>query len=122
MAIMHTLELRAGSGNYSPVASAAIFAVAAIAIALGGTMTYLAAARSTRAAERVLAVLRDDATALERVEHRRRSTGTLLPPERHQLRFHISGERTSFDVGASDVEPILAYVHQVAPHAEIRRE
>ena len=121
MAVTHAFELGAGSSLESTLAAVSIFAFAATAITLGGGMTYLAIARSGRAANRVLTTLQDDVMALERVDHLRRTTGTLVPPERHQLRFHISGERTSFDVGAADVEPILAYVRQVAPHAEIRR-
>ncbi len=121
MAAAHAFEISTGSGFGASVASMALFAFAAGGIAVGGGLTYLAVARSGRTAEQLLATLQGDATALERVEHLRRATGTLTPPERHQLRFHIAGERTSLDVTSGDVEPILAHVQHVAPHAEIRR-
>lgn len=119
MAVLHSVELATGWGPSNPAVSVAFFACSAACIATGGLLGFLGHSQSDTETQQVLHALVDAPGLIDQVTYIKMTTRHAIPAHTHQLRFVIAGERTTFNVCGSDVEPILSYVRFVAPHARL---
>lgn len=106
MAVLHTVELATGWGPSHPIVSVAFFGCAAGCIGTGGLLGFLGYSRSNIETGQVLRALVDAPHLVEEVTYLKMATGHALPSHTHQLRFVVANERTTFNVGESDVEPV----------------
>lgn len=122
LVVMLTVDLLSGGGD-SSVGSYLVYICAyglgLLGLGLGVPLAYLGHTQSDAQVETVLNVLGGNTGPLEKVEHVCLVDGGVVRRETHQLRFYIDGEQTTIGVYRGGVNPILAYVAQVAPHARL---
>jgi len=120
MIALHALELDSEAADMGTGALAALYGFAIVFIATGALMMYVGLFKFAAMGRAVVGALTSDPQAIEKVEYI--TIQAANAPGRlgmvHQLSFQIRGRKaTRFSVKEPDVEPILAYVRQKAPHA-----
>lgn len=120
MIALHLFEIDSEAADMGTAAVAALYGFGLLFIATGVGMFYMGVFKFAAMGRAVIGALTGDSSVLEKVEYT--TIQAANAPGKlgrvHQLRFDIKGRKsTTITVSEADVEPILSFVRQRAPHA-----
>lgn len=120
MIALHLFEIDSEAADMGTGALVALYGFGLVFIATGIGMLYVGMFKFAAMGRAVIGALTGDPSVLEKVAYT--TIQAANAPGKlgrvHQLRFDIKGRKsTTITVSEADVEPILAFVRERAPHA-----